>query len=460
MDPVLETLPSDRLPTRRILTGCATLAVMLVIYGSWLPFEFDTAALMRLGLAVVDRIAWVPTSSEDVIANIGIFIPIGLLVTMRLIVGGWGGTARIVPVAALALVVSAVCEAGQTIIAQRSASYTDMVFHGIGTLIGIVLAGPTLRLVQRFTRQLSMGLALNPHRALFGVVAILVVFAKLAPFDFAISPAALAHSVNTARWSPFDPASAGLQQSGLGDLTETAGSFFGFALLGILGVGSLRGRGESRTVSAVNTIGKLIVLAIGIELTQIVIVSHTCDALDVLLYVYGGLMGVGLCVALGASTADDSRIAVRRIAARVLLTAALFVQGAVMLGSIFPAGGQLENPSTLSIQWIPFYAQFKEPLAKSIGQIVSSVIWYGTLAVVVASASVGRGRRYRFLPAVLATVGLVLLTEAAQIFDHARVADMTEPVLALGASAVAMFACRWMERQHRRGPQTAIVESV
>ncbi|MCH8913135.1 MAG: hypothetical protein IIA33_06150 [Planctomycetes bacterium] len=96
MDPVLDTLPSDRFPARRILTGCATLAVMLVIYGSWLPFEFDTAALMKSELAVVGRIAWVPSNPEDVIANIGIFIPIGLLVTMRLIVGGWGRAPRIV----------------------------------------------------------------------------------------------------------------------------------------------------------------------------------------------------------------------------------------------------------------------------------------------------------------------------------------------------------------------------
>jgi len=433
---------------------------MLVIYGSWLPFEFDSAALMRSGLAVVDRIGWVPTHSEDVIANIGIFIPIGLLVTMRLIVGGWGRAPRIVFAVLLAALASVISEAGQTIIAQRSASYTDMVFHGLGTLIGIILAEPTLRLAQRFARQLSMGLVLNPHRALFGVVAILVVFAKLAPFDFAISPAALAHSVNTARWSPFDPASAGLQQSGLGDLTETAGGFFGFALLGILGAGSLRVQGESRTVSFVNTIGKLIVLAIGIELAQMVIVSHTCDALDVLLYVYGGLMGAGLCVAVRATAADNPRLADRRVAARVLLTAALVVQGVVVLGSIFPAGGQLEEPSTSSIQWIPFYAQFKEPLAKSIGQIVSSVIWYGTLAIVVASASVGRFRHYRFLLAVLATVGLVLLTEAAQVFDKARVADMTELLLALGASAVAVFVCRWIERQRRIEPQAATVESV
>ena len=460
MDPVLDTLPSDRFPARRILTGCATLAVMLVIYGSWLPFEFDTAALMKSELAVVGRIAWVPSNPEDVIANIGIFIPIGLLVTMRLIVGGWGRAPRIVVAVVLAALASGICEVGQTLITQRSASYTDMVFHGFGTLIGIVLAGPTLRLALRFTRQLSMGLALHPHRALFGVVAILVVFVKLAPFDFAISPAALAHSVNTARWSPFDPASAGVQQSGLGDLTETAASFFGFALLGILGVGSLRERGESRTVSFVNTIGKLIVLAIGIELAQIVIVSHTCDALDVSLYVYGGFMGAVLCVAVRATATDNPRLADRRVVARVLLTTALMVQGVVVVGSIFPAGEQLENAKTSSIQWIPFYAQFKEPLAKSVGQIVSSVIWYGTLAIVVASASVGRVRRDRFPLAMLATVSLVLLTEAAQVFDQARVADMTEPVLALGASAVAVFVCRWIERQRRAEPQASIVESV
>jgi glycopeptide antibiotics resistance protein len=460
MEPVVEKLLSDRSSAQRILSGCSALAVMLVIYGSWLPFEFDTSSLMRLGFAVVDRIAWVPSNTEDVVANIAVFIIIGLLVTMRLLVGGWNRATRAVFVMIVAALASMICEGGQTIIAQRCASYTDMLLHGLGTMIGILLAEPTLLLTQRFIRQLSVGLVLSPHRALFGIVALMVVLAKLAPFDFAISPASLAHSVSTARWSPFDPASAALQQSGLGDLTETAGSFFAFALLGILGVGSLRERGESRIVSLVDTVGKLIVLATGIELAQIVIVSHTCDALDLMLYVYGGCIGAGICVAVRGSAADAPHLAVRRVAARVLLTAALLVQAVVVVGCIFPAGVQSANPSTSSIQWIPFYAHLNEPLAKSIGQVVSSAMWYSTLAVVFASASVGRIRRYRFLLALLATVCLVLLTEAAQVFDQARVADLTEPLLALGASAVAVFACRWIERQCRVEPHMPIVESA
>ena len=135
-------------------------------------------------------------------------------------------------------------------------------------------------------------------------------------------------------------------------------------------------------------------------------------------------------------------------------------QAVVVVASIFPAGGGLENPSTSSIQWIPFYAHFQETLTKSVGQIVSSVIWYSTLAIVLASASIGRVQRNRFPLAVLAVVGLVFLTEAAQIFDKARVADMTELVLALGASAVAVFICRWIDRQGGIDPHTAIVESV
>ena len=105
-------------------------------------------------------------------------------------------------------------------------------------------------------------------------------------------------------------------------------------------------------MSVVNTIGKLIVLAIGIELVQMLIVSHTCDALDVLLYVYGGLMGAGLCVAACPTAADDPRLAGRRVAARVLLAAALVVEAVLVVGSIFPAGGPLENRKASLRSWL------------------------------------------------------------------------------------------------------------
>ncbi len=475
MEPALQSRPTESAAAKRILTGLSTLAVMLVIYGSWLPFEFQTEAISRSGIALLSRITWAPSPLEDAVTNILIFIPIGLFVSMRLrLTAKYRGVRVILPFV-LAAMTSLVSETGQTVIPQRSASYTDMMLHGVGTLIGMALALLAFRLVWYLVKQLKVALALRPQWALFGIVATLVVFAKLAPFDLTIRPADFAHSLATARWSPFDPAHTP-SQNVLEDIMEVAGSFFVFVLLGVLGAKSLREIGVRPSVSAVNTIAKLILLAVGLELIQIVIVSHTCDAADALCYVYGAVVGS----VLGATLMDRQRWrgveSSRTAAEHVLLTAALVVQCVMVVGYAFPVDGQWVTPSTESIQWIPFYAQFNKPFATGVGQIVSSLMWYATLAIIAATVMSGRVRRRRprsgsdrlrrrlnplrgrFMLACFLTVSVVTLTEAMQAFSLTRFADVTEPLLALAASLAATAACRWVERHRQTEPQTAIVE--
>ena len=123
---------------------------------------------------------------------------------MRIVFTGRHRVAGVILPFAIAGITSLLAEAGQTLIPQRCASYTDMVMHGIGTLIGVALASPLLFFVRRASSRLKISLAIQPQRTLFLMVASLVVIAKLAPFDFTIASAEFAHSLATARWSPFD----------------------------------------------------------------------------------------------------------------------------------------------------------------------------------------------------------------------------------------------------------------
>lgn len=446
-------------PLRRVLTGLSTLAIMFVIYGSWLPFEVDTAALAREGTALLQRLAWVPADFQDVVINLLIFVPVGLLLAMRLRLtrrnlGMW----IILPLCVAALT-SIIAEVGQTVIAERSPSYTDMVWHGIGALIGVALSVPMLSLLRRTGDQLKMGLALQPQRTLFWIVAALVVFAKLAPFDFTLLSADFAYSLESARWSPFvAPQIAG--HDVLEEIVELAGSFFAFALLGILGASALRHRGEPALACVVNTVARLILLAVGVELVQLVIVSHTCDAADVLTYVYGATIGSILGATLLSRRHPDDRSGAGPAAKRVLLTAALAVQCIVVVGYAFPADVQGIAPAETSVHWIPFLAQFNEPYAKAAGQIISSLMWYVTLAAVAWAVLAERAVRHRFAIVGCLTVGLVTLAEAARVFSATHSADVTEPLLALFAWVAASAACHWIDRQRRVEPQEVIRESL
>lgn len=458
MTPVFQADRNESNRAKRILTALSCAAIVMVVYGSWLPFDFQTPSIESWGSVAWDRISWAPTNLSDVITNIVIFVPIGLLISMRLQRSGRHRVlALILPIAAAALI-SFASEAGQTLIPQRTASFTDMLLHGVGTLVGISLAAPCLHLGGRLITQLKLALALHPQRALFWIIVTLVILAKLAPFDFTITPTGLAGSLATARWSPFGAPRA-VPQSIPEELVEMAGSFFAFALLGILGTRSLREDGERPSVCAVNTIAKLILLAVAIELVQIVIASHTCDAVDALTHVYGAVVGTVLGLTLIAKRRAADLAPANLAIEHVLLTAALVVQFVLIVAYAFPADAQWALPSADSIQWVPFHAQFKSPFAVAAGRIVSSFMWYASFAAIAAVVLARRVQQHRLVPACLVTVGVVTLAEAAQAFSATRTADVTEPLLAVIASLAATAACRWVQQCRRIEPQTVFHES-
>lgn len=458
MTPVFQADRNVSNRAKRILTAMSCAAIAMVVYGSWLPFDFQTPSIEISGSVVWDRITWAPTNLSDVITNILIYVPIGLFISMRLQRSASPRfLALILPIAAAALS-SFASEAGQTLIPQRTASFTDMLLNGVGTLVGISLAAPCLHLGGRLITQLKLALALHPQRALFWIIVTLVILAKLAPFDFTITPSGLAASLATARWSPFDVPRA-VPQSVPEELVEMAGSFFAFALLGILGTRSLREIGERPSVCAVNTIAKLILLAVAIELVQIVIASHTCDAADALTHVYGAIVGTVLGLTIIAKRRATGHATANLAIEHVLLTAALVVQCVLIVAYAFPADARWALPSVDSIQWVPFHAQFKSPFAVAAGRMVSSFMWYASFAAIAAVVLARRLQEHRLVPACLVTVGVVTLAEAAQAFSATRTADVTEPLLAVMASLAATAACRWVQQCRRIEPQAVFHES-
>lgn len=431
--------------TKRILTALSTLAIMAVIYGSWLPFEFDTAALRADSVAVLARMTWADTSLEDVLTNILVYVPAGLFLSLRLLLSGWNGWVRLAVVGILVALTILIAEGGQTIIHARHASFTDMLCNGLGTMVGLALAPAIWQRLTHLVDDLKLALARRPARALFWIVGLLVVFAKLAPFDLTIRPSDLSRSLADARWSPFDPSAAPVARQ-LEHLTETAGSFFAFALLGIFGSLSCREAGQSRASSAVNTLARLIFLAAAVELMQLVIVSHACDAADALTYVYGAALGAVLGATLLHERWRGASSGSKNPAGRLLLMAALTVQVVMIIGYAWPRDGEWVAPSEDSIHWIPFHAQFQASFARSVGGVVSSLMWYSTLAVMAAMVVARRSWHYRFVMASFITIGVVTLMEAVQAFSATRHADVTEPLLALLASIAATLACRWVEQ--------------
>ena len=90
------------------------------------------------------------------------------------------------------------------------------------------------------------------------------------------------------------------------------------------------------------------------------------------------------------------------------------------------------------------------------GPLLSSLMWYVTLATVAWAVLFERAVRHRYVIAGCLTVGLVTLAEAARIFSTTHSADVPEPLLALFAWVGASAACQWIDRQRRVDPQAVI----
>jgi VanZ family protein len=430
----------------RLLTALAALATAAVVYGSWIPFDFEwgTWDLLQERFA---QFKGARLGFADGVTNVIVYIPVALFIGLR---GAWFG----VPAARrsiMALAVSAVAivlsEGGQLLLASRHASVMDVVCNLGGVMIGIVLVAPVWRVGRIAVRFLRIQLASSPFHAAFWIVVSCIALAKLAPFDLAVQSETFMRSLAEARWIPTAPLQSSASQTLVDDLIDVAGSFFVFVLAGLLGAMALRQQGEPKAWSAGVIAAKLGFIGVGIELLQLLINSHTCDVADAMTYFGGAMVGAYLGATVihqmwherGLSRQDNP-------AAKMLLTIAMVVQVTLIAVGAMPEDGRWVAPSDDSIQWIPFYAQFQKPFALAVGQIVSSGLWYLTLAGLAAAMLPRRNGFYTLAMCSFLTVGVVSLTEGVQAFTTTSVADVTEPLIALAAAVVAAVVWRWVHR--------------
>lgn len=131
------------------------LIVLVLLYGSWLPFDFKLGAIRQA--LDLRSLAWIWPSAEDLIINLLAYLPLGLAVaTCR---QRWGrisrstvargsdlewfrqrGTALVVARAAiLSLSVSLFAELGQNLLADRVPSGCDVMLNMLGGMAGAVI---------------------------------------------------------------------------------------------------------------------------------------------------------------------------------------------------------------------------------------------------------------------------------------------------------------------------------
>jgi len=147
----------------------------LIVYGSLYPFEFalanaDSRALHRL--LTIDPLG---TSRSDILANVALFVPFGL-VGVTAVSGRGLRPVRILLVLLFGLALAVALQIVQLFIPSRVPTLTDVVWNGLGLALGALAA--TLPVVRRLLQGLERAPRLSVPVLLIGAW----IAYRLAPF--------------------------------------------------------------------------------------------------------------------------------------------------------------------------------------------------------------------------------------------------------------------------------------
>lgn len=264
--------------------------VLFVIYGSLVPFDFVSTDYADV-LSAFSGMQFVPPESgyaaSDFAVNILLYIPLTFLAAQMLPATRGVRTGLLLALILIgACIMSASLELLQVSLPSRSASSRDILTNAMGSAGGILLwwyAGTGVaRWLDgwRFVR----GTASTAEYLLWIYIAIVAVY-NVFPLDLSISPAEIYR-----KWSdggivliPFSYIYEDVFQLLYAMIADTA-IWIPISMLWLLGVSN----------NAFKAWGVTIIIAVAIELAQIIVISRIFDVTDILLSMLGALLGVVL----------------------------------------------------------------------------------------------------------------------------------------------------------------------
>ena len=408
---------------RRTIRLLAVIGILAILYGSLAPFRIDPHRTWSWELPFTQPVP------GDFGCNILLYIPIGLL--GRLLVRRRGSHALGEWCFALLLggALSYAAEVTQSVLVARVTSLTDWMCNVGGAAIGALLAPLAQRMLRNQHAWLYAELRVRPFTAAAVAGTILAVFAGLVPFDFRLSPGRLVQAceqfLGAAATSPQGPV------QGL-DKLLAAGAFGALALLTLLA-----GREAGRSVADAGrwAMKKTALLATGIEALQLLTVSHSARAGDLLLawVLAAAGVGVGMAWLLGREGRLPRAVSV----ARLLVAGGIF---AVLARTVVGVADGLGGGAAFA-SWLPMSGQFERPWGSLLGTYINNLAYYTLAAGLMVLWYRASGVRPRPAAAILGAALPVLFAAWASVYYSAGF-DTAQLILALVAGFAAIAADR------------------
>ena len=365
------------------------LSVLLVLYGTLFPFQFDfspraldnawaSAGFIPFWDAGRGRIHSLP----DIVSNVILTLPLGFFGYL------WFGRKTrkqgIVRWFFAGFFLGLFSEIVQLGVASRLSNITDALSNGTGAFAGACAAA----VFGRYLLDLLSGSLMDRRRTGFFILAGIILIGMLLPFDFTMDVSGMWSSVKALWLNPWE--------------SGTPISYEWIAMAEFAILGALAG-----SIKKTRIIGLGLAMPFIFEGMQILVESHALSLRDLTMNVAG--------VAAGVAAARFAPALVRPATGCLLMSLALMAQGL----SPYHFGGQGR------FEWIPLVEYYVRTTGGALYDAMSGLLSYGLLVALWP-------RRIVIVWAVCLAAGI----EAAQVWIPTRSAGMTDILIAaIGACA-------------------------
>ncbi len=402
---------------RRGLVILCLIATVGILYGSCMPFALNTdqdqiRAKARwflhqwpLGPGHVSRL--------DIIANVALYLPLGLLITLAIRPTSRGGKLVAVPIiAALGLTLSALVETLQLFLDGRVSSPSDLLMNTLGTaagaVLGVTVAPPAWRTLRRRFRETWRE---DPLVLLGFLLAALLVADALFPLLPTLDVGQVLRSI---RRSAFDPR--------VGWQIHPWHHWLIRRLLPWASVAALLSCSR-RGPQPWRVAGWVVLLAAACEAGKLFIISRVANVTNV---------GVTLVAAVAGSLAGYALLrrlrpdALLRLAAVVLVVYLAYIQWTPFTFAWSMDLAEAQFPR--GTQWLPMYHYAMGARPEDVRLFLRSVSLLAAVAYCLLGQRTNRPKtkRGRMVTGALIGLGLALALESGQLFLPSRVASTTD----------------------------------
>ena len=408
---------------KRAAQGLLLAYCLFILYGSFIPFHFNfdpNFVRWRWSLFLTDslheRIAH--ASLSDVVSNILLFIPFGIL---RM----WLGSARVqgkrpllptLVTAAYGLIFGVVIESGQTLSPGRISSLLDALCNGLGAFIGAIWGLVLVRSFRGFFKATLVHVLRNQPTLLLLCYLLLGVLANsYFPFDVTLDVSAVWQNIKRSQLVPFQK---GFHQYWFELLIEKGAIFAGIGYLVLTNLQRLwrrTGAGLAWLLCCA--------LVCAIETGKVFFAGRAFYAENVMIAALGALLGIILLPNL---------VALSWVKRRPEAVWFALVVGFLIYLELSPFDWIVitELPERFSrIEWLPFKAYYSaEPLGAlfDLQKKIYASIPLGFVVMSLPSIKVTSSPRRK---AALLCIVIAAAIELAQVLLSSRIPSTTDVII-------------------------------